>query len=55
MDLTERIQMLLCQARHPSATVNRRLEIRGEIQRLQNLRSAQEAGSVSPNETNPKT
>lgn len=52
MDLTERIQMLLSKARHPS-TINNRLEIRTEIQRLQNLRSNQEADSVQP--IDPKT
>jgi len=52
MDLTERIQQLLSKARHPS-TINNRLEIRQEIQRLQQLRSQAEADTVRP--TNPKT
>ncbi len=45
MDLTERIQMLLSKARHPS-TINQRLEIRAEIQKLQNLREAEETATV---------
>jgi hypothetical protein len=35
MDLTERIQMLLSMAKHPSRTAAQRLELRGKIQILQ--------------------
>lgn len=48
MDLTERIQVLLSKARHPS-TINQRLEIREEIQKLQQLRADEEAAKVLPN------
>lgn len=52
MDLTQRIQMLLSKARHPSS-INQRLEIREEIQKLQRLRAAEEAATVRP--TKPTT
>lgn len=36
MESTNRIQFLLCKARHPSCTPEQRLVIREEVQRLQN-------------------
>lgn len=42
MDITERIQMLLSKARHPSCTPDRRLELRAQIQILQIQRENEE-------------
>ncbi len=50
MSITKQIEILLCKARHPSCTPLRRLELRAEVQRLQNAREETYKAQQSPGE-----